>query len=87
MLLLLVLYLAITGYVFFAPYYLLTRKYSQEYSLTDRLLGAFVVGVSQIILTEVALGFPLKLTSLNLLLLNVAASTCLLLVAGFQLRH
>jgi len=82
-----VLYLAITAYVFFAPYYLLTRKYSQEYSFADRLLGTFVLGVSQIILTEVALAFPLKLTSLNLLLLNVAVSTCLVLLAGFSRRE
>lgn len=82
-----VLYVAITAYVFFAPFYLLAKKYSQEYSFVDRLLGAFVLGVSQIILTEVALAFPLKLTSLNLLLLNVAVSTCLVLLAGPSRRE
>lgn len=82
-----VLYLATTAHVFFAPFYLLTTKYSQQYSLVDRLLGACVLGVSQIILTEVALAFPLQLTSLNLLLLNLAVSTCLVLLAGCSRRE
>ena len=84
MLLGLFLYIVITLYVFFVPYYLLTKKYSHEYSFVDRLLGAFVLGISQIILTEVALGFAFRLGSLNLFLLNMAVSTGILIYAGIS---
>ena len=87
MLLGLLSYILISLYVFFAPYYLLTKKYSQSYSFADRLLGAFVLGISQIIITEVSLGFALKLTSFNLLLLNIAVSTCILIFAGISRKE
>lgn len=81
------LYIFITAYVFFAPYYLLTKKYSRQYSFTDRLLAAFVLGVSQIILTEIALGFALRLTSLNLSIFNIVVSTCILILAGIHRKE
>ena len=84
MLLGLLLYVLITTYVFLAPYYLLTKKYSHAYSFIDRLLGAFVLGISQIILTEVALGFALQLVSLHLFLLNIVVSTGILIFAGIS---
>jgi len=79
-----ILYVAITATVFFAPYYLITKKYSQQYSSGDRVVGAFVFGVSQIILREVASAFPLKLTSLNLLFLNTSLSTGVMPLAGLS---
>jgi hypothetical protein len=78
------LYLFISAYIFFALYYLLTKKYSQNYSFVDRILGAFVFAAAQIILSEIALGFSLKLVSLNLLLVNLAVSTVVLLLAGMS---
>lgn len=81
------LYVLITAYIFFAPYYLLTKKYSQNYSFVDRLLGAFIIAASQIILTEVALGFAFKLVSLNLLLLNFGVSTCILIFTGISRKE
>lgn len=77
-------YAFITTYVFLAPYYLLTKKYCNAYSFVDRLLGAFVLGISQIILTEVVLGFALQLVSLHLFLLNIAVSTSILIFAGIR---
>ena len=76
------LYLFISAYIFFALYYLLTKKYSQNYSFVDRILGTFVFAAAQIILSEIALGFSLKLVSLNLLLVNLVVSTVVLLLAG-----
>jgi len=81
------LYIFITTYVFFAPYYLLMKKYSRQYSFTDRLLAAFVLGVSQIIFTEIALGFALRLTSLNLSIFNIVVSTCILILAGIHRKE
>jgi len=87
MLLKLFLYVLITVYVFFAPYYLLTKRYSQAYSLGDRLLGTFILGISQIIITEVVLGFSLKLVSFNLFILNIVISTCILVFAHVGLKE
>jgi hypothetical protein len=80
-------YIAITAYVFFSPYYLLTKKHSQLYSFSDRLLGAFTIGIAQIIITEAALGLALILESRNLFLLNLAVSTGFLLYAGLNLKE
>jgi hypothetical protein len=80
-------YIAITAYVFFSPYYLLTKKHSQLYSFSDRLLGAFTIGIAQIIITEATLGLALILESRNLFLLNLAVSTGFLLYAGMARKE
>ncbi len=81
------LYIFLTTFVFFAPYYLLTKRYSGVYSFGDRILAAFVLGISQIILTEAALGFALQLTVVNLSILNVVISICILIFAGAGRRE
>ena len=87
MLLQLFVYVLITTYVFLPLYYLLTKKYSQSYSVVDRLLGTFILGVSQIIITGIILGFTLQLVSLNLLLFNIVISTCVLMFAGISYQE
>lgn len=87
MLLWLFVYVLITAYVFLPLYYLLTKIYFQSYSFVDRLLGTFILGVSQIIITEIILGFALQLVSLNLLLFNIVISTCVLMFAGISHRE
>jgi len=80
----LLIYLLITGYILISYYYFLTGKYGGSYSFADRLLGTFVLAISQIILTEMVLGFALQLNSLNLLILNLVISTCIMVVSGVR---
>ena len=87
MLLRLFVYVLITTYVFLPIYYLLTKIYFQSYSFVDRLLGTFILGVSQIIITGIILGFALQLVSLNLLLFNIVISTCVLMFAGVSYQE
>ena len=46
-----------------------------------------MLGISQIILTEAALGFALQLTVVNLSILNVVISICILIFAGAGRRE
>jgi hypothetical protein len=77
-------YISITIYIFLVLYYFLTKRYSKSYSFVDRLLAAFVFGISQILITEIVLGFALQLVSLNLFLLNLGISTLILVLAGIS---
>ena len=78
------IYLFISAYIFITYYYFLTRKYREAYSFADRLLGTFILGISQIILTEMMLGFSLRLNSQNLLIFNFVISTCILVFSGVR---
>lgn len=76
------LHAALTGCVFAAPYYWLTKRHSRTYSFPDRLLGAFALGTGQIVLTGIVLGFLQQFKSLPLLILNLALSAGLFAAGG-----
>ena len=76
------LHAALTGCVFAAPYYWLTKRYSKTYSFPDRLLGAFALGTGQIVLTGIVLGFLQQFKSLPLLILNLALSAAIFAAGG-----
>jgi len=78
------LHAALTGCVFAAPYYWLTKRYSKTYSFPDRLLGAFAFGTGQIVLTGIILGFLQQFKSLPLLILNLALSAAFFAAGGLS---
>jgi len=80
----LLVYLLVSAYIFIVYYYFLTGKYGEPYSFADRLLGTFILAISQIILTEMTLGFALKLNTPNLLIINLLISSCIPVVSGVR---
>jgi len=46
----------LTAYIFFVPWLFLSKKFKVVYGFPDRLLGAFLLGVGQIVISSTVLG-------------------------------
>ena len=75
------MYVSVNLFLFFSWYVLLFRK-KYCLSFTDRLIGVFILGLSQIIITEMLLGVLFrKLFALPLFLVNISMSLIVLALA------
>ncbi len=75
------IYVTVNLLLFSSWYVLLFRK-KERLSFSDRLIGAFILGLTQIIATEMLLGVVFKqLYSLPLFLLNILISSGVLILA------
>jgi len=66
----------------FSSWYFFLFKNKDYLSFTDRLIGTFILSLTQIIFTEMLLGVVFKkLYAMPLFLLNISISSCVLILA------
>ncbi|MBI5056471.1 MAG: hypothetical protein HZB61_07645 [Nitrospirae bacterium] len=70
----------------FSSWYVFLFRNKVRLSFSDRLLGVFVLGLAQIVLTEMTLGLLKKLYAAPLFVLNVCVSVAVLTIAVIQTK-
>ncbi len=73
----LLLHFLLTAGIFATPWIFLSKRFKETYGFTDRLLGAFILGAGQIVVSATALGLLGGLRTAPLIAVN------LVLTAGF----